>query len=62
MSLIIISELVGIPGEEFTPGEYTNVEALIEGGFIKDNKTSINRRLWKPRVIRDCGLFSCNRY
>jgi hypothetical protein len=39
MALIIISELVGIPGEEFTPGEYTNVEALIEGGFIKDNPT-----------------------
>ena len=39
MALIIISELVGIPGEEFTPGEYINVEALIEGGFIKDNPT-----------------------
>lgn len=39
MTFIIISDLVGKPGEEFTPGEYINVEALIEGGFIKENKT-----------------------
>jgi hypothetical protein len=37
MALVIISDLVGTPGEEFTPGEYTNVEALIEGGFIKES-------------------------
>jgi len=37
MALIIISDLVGTPGEEFHPGEFTNVEALIEGGFIKES-------------------------
>jgi hypothetical protein len=40
MPYSIISELVGTPGEEFHPGEYTNVEALIEGGFIKETKTT----------------------
>lgn len=33
--LIIVSELVGTPGEEFVPDEGVNVEALLEGGFIK---------------------------
>jgi hypothetical protein len=32
---IIVSELVGEPGKEFVPEEGINVEALIEGGFIK---------------------------
>jgi hypothetical protein len=37
---IVISELVGEPGTEFIPDEGINVEALIEGGFIKsDSKT-----------------------
>jgi hypothetical protein len=37
---IIVSELVGTPGAEFIPEEGVNVEALIEGGFIKtDSKT-----------------------
>jgi hypothetical protein len=37
---IVISELVGEPGAEFIPDEGINVEALIEGGFIKsDSKT-----------------------
>ena len=37
---IVISELVGEPGAEFIPEEGINVEALIEGGFIKtDSKT-----------------------
>jgi hypothetical protein len=37
---IVISELVGEPGTEFIPEEGINVEALIEGGFIKsDSKT-----------------------
>jgi hypothetical protein len=41
MAYSIISELVGNPGDQFHPGEYINVEALIEGGFIKeDNKTT----------------------
>ena len=36
----VISELVGEPGAEFIPEEGINVEALIEGGFIKsDSKT-----------------------
>ena len=38
MKYIIVSELVGTPGEEFVPVEGTNVEALIEGGFIKTEK------------------------
>lgn len=35
MKYVILSELVGTPGAEFVPEEGTNVEALIEGGFIK---------------------------
>lgn len=31
----IVSERVGTPGATFTPEEGVNVEALIEGGFIK---------------------------
>ena len=38
MKLIIVSELVGTPGEEFVPSEGINVEALVEGGFIKQQK------------------------
>jgi hypothetical protein len=35
----IISELVGTPGDEFVPDEGINVQALLDGGFIKsDNK------------------------
>jgi hypothetical protein len=37
MAYTIISDLVGTPGDEFHPGEYINVEALIEGGFIKES-------------------------
>lgn len=32
---IIVSELVGTPGDEFIPEDGTNVDALLEGGFIK---------------------------
>jgi hypothetical protein len=32
---IIVSDLVGEPGAEFIPGECINVEALLQGGFIK---------------------------
>ena len=39
MSYTIISEAVGTPGDKFTPPEGTNIEALIEGGFIKSDKT-----------------------
>lgn len=38
MKYIIVSELVGNPGDEFVPVEGINVEALIEGGFIKTQK------------------------
>lgn len=40
MKLIIVSELVGKPGDEFVPAEGINVEALLEGGFIAQEKTS----------------------
>ena len=40
MKLVIVSELVGKPGDEFVPAEGINVEALIEGGFIKQEKAS----------------------
>lgn len=38
MKLIIVSELVGTPGDEFVPADGINVEALLEGGFIKQDK------------------------
>lgn len=38
MKYIIVSELVGTPGDVFVPAEGINVEALIEGGFIKTEK------------------------
>jgi hypothetical protein len=41
---IIISDLVGEPGTEFIPDEGINVEALIEGGFIKtETKTKTTK-------------------
>lgn len=38
MKYVIVSDLVGTPGDEFVAGEGINVEALIEGGFIKAEK------------------------
>ena len=35
----IISPRVGTPGDKFEPSDETNIEALIEGGFIKSDKT-----------------------
>jgi hypothetical protein len=35
----IISPRLGTPGDKFEPSEGTNIEALIEGGFIKSDKT-----------------------
>jgi len=32
----IISPRVGVPGEEFTPPEYTNLQALLDYGFVED--------------------------
>jgi hypothetical protein len=43
MKYIIVSELVGTPGEEFVPPEGTNVEALIEGGFITTKKSTTEK-------------------
>jgi len=36
----IISPRLGTPGDKFEPSEGTNIEALIEGGFIKSDKPS----------------------
>lgn len=38
MKYTILSELVGTPGTEFIPEEGVNVQALIEGEFIKADK------------------------
>jgi hypothetical protein len=35
----IISSRIGIPGDKFEPSDETNIDALIEGGFIKSDKT-----------------------
>jgi hypothetical protein len=35
----IISPRIGTPGDKFEPSEGINIEALIEGGFIKSDKT-----------------------
>lgn len=40
MKYTILSELVGTPGAEFHPEDGINVEALIEGGFIKADKVT----------------------
>lgn len=34
---VIVSERVGTPGEPFTPDEGTNVQALLDAGFIKSS-------------------------
>ena len=44
MKYTIISELVGTPGDEFVPADGVNVEALVEGGFIKAEKPSIKEK------------------
>ena len=38
MAYTIIAENVGTPGEEYIPVEGINIEALVEGGFIKSDK------------------------
>lgn len=40
MKYVIVSDLVGTPGDEFHPAEGINVEALLEGGFIKAEKAT----------------------
>ena len=37
--LKIVSPKVGVPGNEFVPGEGVNIEALIAGGFVVDTGT-----------------------
>ena len=39
MKYTIIAENVGTPGAEFIPAEGINIEALLDGGFIKSDKT-----------------------
>lgn len=34
MDYIIVSPRVGTPGDPFVPDEGTNIDALLEGGFI----------------------------
>ena len=34
----IISPRIGTPGDKFEPSEGTNIDALVEGGFIKSDK------------------------
>jgi hypothetical protein len=34
----IISPRIGTPGDKFEPSEGINIQALIEGGFIKSDK------------------------
>lgn len=40
MKYVIASDLVGTIGDEFIPAEGINVEALLEGGFIKESHTA----------------------
>jgi len=35
---IVLSDLVGTPGDEFIPEDGINVDALLDGGFIKADK------------------------
>jgi len=39
MAYTIISDLVGVPGDEVIPADGINIDALIWGGFIKFDKT-----------------------
>lgn len=43
MKYIIVSDLVGTPGDEYHPAEGINVEALVDGGFIKETKTPTSK-------------------
>jgi hypothetical protein len=36
----IISPRIGTPGDKFVPTENTNIQALLDGGFIKSDKTA----------------------
>ena len=32
----IVSPRVGVPGDEFVPPEFTNLQALLDYGFVED--------------------------
>ena len=36
MTYKIVSSRLGVPGDNFVPGEGVNIEALIAGGFVVD--------------------------
>jgi hypothetical protein len=38
MAYTIIAENVGTPGEKYIPADGINIEALLDGGFIKSDK------------------------
>lgn len=38
MKYIIVSERIGTVGTEFVPGAGTNIEALLQHGFIKSDE------------------------
>jgi hypothetical protein len=51
MKYQIVSEAVGVPGEEYTPAEGVNVEALLIGGFIVE--VSTDKPTKQRKVISD---------
>jgi hypothetical protein len=52
--LIIVSELVGTPGDEYLPKPGVNVEALIDNGFIvrSDNAQVSTNPAPKARKVK----------
>lgn len=36
----IVSPRVGVPGDEFVPPEFTNLQALLDYGFVVDTGTA----------------------
>jgi|LakMenEpi03Aug12_release.lakeMendotaPanAssembly.Ray.scaffolds.fasta_scaffold11889_6 hypothetical protein len=52
--LIILSELVGTPGDEYLPKPGVNVDALIANGFIvrSDNPQVSTNPAPKPRKVK----------
>lgn len=41
MKYEIVSPRIGIPGDTYEPSEGVNVEALVEGGFIKQSTVKV---------------------
>lgn len=50
---IIISERLGKLGDTFTPPEGTNIEALLEGGFIKSDTTAVKSAKTNPKTSKE---------